>query len=63
MLIVAVVMLVVVPMIVLMGEGCFRVGPGGHQADGKTTAGRWERGTEVAGDERQIDFPITYFRK
>ena len=45
-------------------------GPGFNQrfigeisADGKTIAGRWERGTGDAGDQWGIDFPINYFRK
>jgi hypothetical protein len=32
-------------------------------ADGKTIAGRWERGMGDAGNEWEIDFPINYFRK
>lgn len=45
-------------------------GPGFNQrfigeisADGKTFEGRWERGLGDAGDEWEIDFPISYFRK
>ena len=45
-------------------------GPGFNQrfigeisADGKTIAGRWERGLGDAGDEWEIDVPINYFRK
>ncbi len=45
-------------------------GPGFNQrfigeiaADGKTIAGRWERGMGDAGDEWEIDFPINYVRK
>ncbi len=45
-------------------------GPGFNQrfigeisADGKTIAGRWERGMGDAGDEWRIDFPINYVRK
>jgi len=44
-------------------------GPGFNQrfigeisADGRTIAARWERGTGDAGDEWEIDFPITYVR-
>ena len=44
-------------------------GPGFNQrfigeisADGKTIAGRWERGIGDAGDAWEIDFPITYHR-
>jgi hypothetical protein len=32
-------------------------------ADGKTIEARWERGMGDAGDEWEIDFPITYVRK
>ena len=45
-------------------------GPGFNQrfigeicADGRTIEGRWERGLGDAGDEWEIDFPITYVRK
>ena len=45
-------------------------GPGFNQrfigeisADGKTIAGRWERGMGDAGDDWEIDFPINYTRK
>ncbi len=45
-------------------------GPGFNQrfigeisADGRTIEGRWERGMGEAGDEWEIDFPITYVRK
>jgi hypothetical protein len=45
-------------------------GPGFNQrfvgeisADSKTIEGRWERGMGDAGDEWEIDFPITYVRK
>ena len=45
-------------------------GPGFNQrfigeisADGKTIAGRWERGMGAAGDRWEIDFPINYLRK
>ena len=45
-------------------------GPGFNQrfigeiaADGKTIEGRWERGMGSAGEEWEIDFPISYFRK
>jgi hypothetical protein len=45
-------------------------GPGFNQrfigeisADGKTIAGRWERGMGNAGDEWEIDFSINYARK
>jgi hypothetical protein len=45
-------------------------GPGFNQrfigeisADGRTIAGRWERGMGDAGDDWEIDFPITYTRK
>jgi len=45
-------------------------GPGFNQrfigeisAHGKTIEGRWERGTGAAGDEWEIDFPMTYVRK
>ena len=45
-------------------------GPGFNQrfigqisADGKTIAGRWERGIGDAGDQWEVDFPIAYFRK
>src|ERR1700716_4079864 len=44
-------------------------GPGFNQrfvgeisADGKTITGRWERGMGEAGDEWEIDFPLTYVR-
>lgn len=44
-------------------------GPGFNQrfvaeisADGRTIDGRWERGMGDAGDEWEIDFPITYSR-
>ena len=45
-------------------------GPGFNQrfigefsADGKTIDGRWERGMGAAGDEWELDFPMTYVRK
>jgi hypothetical protein len=45
-------------------------GPGFNQrfigeisADGSTIEGRWERGMGDAGDEWEIDFPITYHRR
>jgi hypothetical protein len=45
-------------------------GPGFNQrfigefsADHKTIDGRWERGMGDAGDDWEIDFPITYVRK
>jgi hypothetical protein len=45
-------------------------GPGFNQrfigeisADGKRIEARWERGMGDAGDEWEIDFPISYFRK
>jgi hypothetical protein len=45
-------------------------GPGFNQrfmgeisGDGQTIDGRWERGMGAAGDQWQIDFPITYSRK
>ena len=45
-------------------------GPGFNQRfigeispDGKTIAGRWERGMGDAGDDWEIDFPINYTRK
>ena len=45
-------------------------GPGFNQrfigefsADGKTIDGRWERGMGTAGDEWELDFPMTYVRK
>ena len=45
-------------------------GPGFNQrfigeisADGRTIDGRWERGTGDAGDEWELDFPITYVRR
>jgi hypothetical protein len=45
-------------------------GPGFNQRfigeispDRKTIEGRWERGMGDAGDEWEIDFPITYVRK
>jgi hypothetical protein len=45
-------------------------GPGFNQrfigeisADRKKIEGRWERGIGDAGDEWEIDFPLTYFRK
>jgi hypothetical protein len=45
-------------------------GPGFNQrfigeisADGKKIAGRWERGMGDAGDQWEIDFPLTYSRK
>ena len=45
-------------------------GPGHNQrfigeisADGQTIEGRWESGTGDAGDERVLDFPITYARR
>jgi hypothetical protein len=45
-------------------------GPGFNQRfvgeispDGRTIEGRWERGMGAAGDEWEIDFPITYVRK
>ena len=45
-------------------------GPGFNQrfigeisADGNTIDGRWERGMADAGDEWEIDFPLTYVRR
>ena len=45
-------------------------GPGFNQrfigeisADGRTIEGRWERGMGDAGDQWELDFPMTYFRK
>jgi len=45
-------------------------GPGFNQrfigefsADGRTIEGRWERGVGDAGDEWELDFPLTYVRK
>jgi hypothetical protein len=45
-------------------------GPGFNQrfigeisADSKTIEGRWERGLGDAGDDWEIDFPMTYVRK
>jgi hypothetical protein len=45
-------------------------GPGFNQrfigeisADGDTIDGRWERGTGDAGDDWEIDFPMTYVRR
>jgi hypothetical protein len=45
-------------------------GPGFNQrfigeisADGKAIEGRWERGMGDAGDEWELDFPMTYSRK
>jgi hypothetical protein len=45
-------------------------GPGFNQrfigeisADGQTIEARWERGMGDAGDEWELDFPITYVRK
>ena len=45
-------------------------GPGFNQrfigaisVDGKTIVGRWERGMRDAGDEWELDFPMTYVRK
>jgi len=45
-------------------------GPGFNQrfigeisADGRTIEGRWERGMGDAGDEWELDFPLTYVRK
>ena len=45
-------------------------GPGFNQrfigeisADGDTIEGRWERGMGDAGDQWELDFPITYVRK
>ena len=45
-------------------------GPGFNQrfigeisSDSKTIKARWERGMGDAGDEWELDFPITYFRK
>jgi len=45
-------------------------GPGFNQrfigevsADGDTIDGRWERGMGDAGDDWEIDFPMTYTRK
>lgn len=45
-------------------------GPGFNQrfigqisADGNTIDGRWERGMGQAGDEWEIDFPLTYVRR
>ena len=44
-------------------------GPGFNQrfigeisADGRTIEGRWERGMGPAGDQWEIDFPLTYVR-
>ena len=45
-------------------------GPGFNQrfigeisADGKTIRGRWERGMGEAGDQWELDFPLTYVRQ
>ena len=45
-------------------------GPGFNQrfigevsADGRSIAGRWERGMGEAGDQWEIDFPLNYVRK
>lgn len=45
-------------------------GPGFNQrflgrisGGGRTIEGRWERGTGAAGDQWELDFPITYVRK
>jgi hypothetical protein len=45
-------------------------GPGFNQRfigeisdDGRTIKGRWERGMGDAGDEWELDFPLTYIRK
>ena len=45
-------------------------GPGFNQrfigqlsVDGNRIEGRWERGTGDAGDEWEVDFPISYFRR
>jgi hypothetical protein len=45
-------------------------GPGFNQrfigelsADGRTITARWERGTGDAGDQWELDFPLTYRRK
>jgi hypothetical protein len=45
-------------------------GPGFNQrfigeisGDGMTIDGRWERGMGDAGDQWELDFPMTYFRK
>ncbi|MBA2721240.1 MAG: hypothetical protein H0U52_18660 [Chloroflexi bacterium] len=45
-------------------------GPGFNQrfigeisADGQTIEGRWERGMGAAGDQWEVDFPLTYVRK
>ena len=45
-------------------------GPGFNQrfigdisADGNTIEARWERGVGEAGDEWELDFPLTYFRR
>ena len=45
-------------------------GPGFNQrfigeisSDGNTIEGRWERGMGGAGDEWELDFPLTYVRK
>jgi hypothetical protein len=45
-------------------------GPGFNQrfigeisSDGRTIEGRWERGLGDAGDQWEIDFPITYVRR
>lgn len=45
-------------------------GPGFNQrfigeisADGRTIDGRWERGSGEAGDEWELDFPMTYTRR
>jgi len=36
---------------------------GEMSADGRTIEGRWERGMGDAGDEWELDFPITYTRR
>jgi hypothetical protein len=45
-------------------------GPGFNQrfigeisSDGRTIEGRWERGMGAAGDQWEIDFPMTYVRR
>ncbi len=45
-------------------------GPGFNQrfigelsGDGQTIEGRWERGMGAAGDQWEVDFPLTYVRK
>lgn len=36
---------------------------GGISGDGNTIQGQWERGMGDAGDEWEIDFPLTYVRR